>query len=360
MIVQRTHRMLVVGLACLSLSSCDLVGSFPVIGANPVPFGSRTVGKVLTASITQRGVRMTDPALAVSCALSLRVTPSSATPITTVAAVQGAGTSWSCPLPAAFDALIHPNQVLQLQWLVMSGTTTVADSGVIESMIDCPNPVPTLMAEQGAVLGAFPAPMTFNQIIAAGFVPTHGATSFSGMGVAFIRASSAGSDLASSAESAMANLGTPTFGTPDLLLFVPTGTGAAVTDPLGPDNPYRLIGWAYAQTVRIRSAKPIAPSGAPAAGDARPLQPRPVLPCVAHHEWFQHASGFHENNGGFTPAATPFRIGLPTVFHPDIWDIHFFVGAGGLPRLGILNPSPPAIPGIGAPANSFYYTTSYD
>jgi hypothetical protein len=350
--------------ACLSLCGCDLVRSFPVITPDPIGFGSLTVGKVLTANITQRGGRMATPDLIVNCDVSLRLTPSQASPVTRIVATQGAGNQWSCALPPSFDAAIHPNQLLQLQWLVRSAQTTVADSGVIETMIDCPNPAGTLAAEQGAVLGAFPAALTFNQIVARGFVPTHGATSFAGMGVAFIRASAAASDASNVAESAMANLPAPTPGAPDLLLFAPTGPVGAVTDPLIADNPYVLVGWAYAQTIRPRSGKPTPPSGARAPGllglPAAPAQPRPVMPCIPHHEWFMHSSGFHEASGGFTPAASPIRLGGPAVFHPDIWDIHFFVGAGGVPRIGITRPTGPAVVGITAPANSFYYTTAYD
>lgn len=341
--------------AAIFLSGCDLIAQLPLVKPDPIGFGSRTVGKVLTATITKNNARLDGSEFTVTCEVSLQVTPARATGAT-LTAVQGSGNSWSCALPTALNAMVHPNQQINVQWLVAAGGRTLGDSGVQSATLDCPSPLPALRAEQAAVMGAFPAPMTFAQIVAAGFVPTHGAASTRGMGVAFMRMSSVGSDLAGSLESAMANLPAPTFGTPDILLFMPSGSGSAVEDQL-PEPSYTLIGWAYGQSIRIRSAKPLPPSGGRAALDPRPVQPRPVLPCVPHHQWFVHASGIHHPTGAFTPAAVPPPV--PAVFHPDIWDIHFFAGADGTPRMAIDDPVR-SVPGLASPRNAFYYTTAYD
>ena len=346
-------------LGVVLLGSCDLIASLPVITPDPVLFPSASPIKVMTARITRRGVRMEDTGLTVTCTVSLRLTPNRVTAPVIVRAIQGSGTTWACNLPAGFA--IRPNQVLQFQWLVSSDTTPLADSGRREQMLDCRNPVRAMIAEQGAVLSRFGGAMTHEGIIRQGFVPTHGFTSYQGMGVAFIRARSAGTDLVSAASNAMVNLGSPTLGTPDLLLFRPAG--GSVTDAGGPDNPYMLVGWAYAQSIRPFSAQPFAPTGAPAAIDPRPIQRRPLLRCVPHHEWFLHAAGIHRPDGTFAPRPTPLPAGLgelPPVFHPDLWDIHFFVGVDGAAKTGILNPGGPALSGVAAPANSFYYPTAYD
>lgn len=341
--------------AGISLSSCDIIKQLPLVKPDPIGFGSRTVGKVLTATITKNNARLDGAEFTVTCEVSLQLTPGRATGAT-LTAVQDPGNSWSCAMPAALDALVHPNQQLNVQWLAAAGGRTLGDSGVQSATLDCPSPLAILRAEQAAVLAAFPAPTTFGAIVAAGFVPTHGAASTRGMGVAFMRMSSVGADVANSLESAMANLPAPTFGTPDILLFMPSGSGAAVEDQI-PEASYTLIGWAYGQSIRPRSGKPLPPSGGRAALDPRPVQPRPVLPCVPHHEWFVHASGIHHPNGAFTPAALPPLV--PTVFHPDIWDIHFFAGADGTPRMAVTDPVR-TVPGLTSPQNAFFYTTAYD
>lgn len=365
-------------IAWLTLASCDLLASFPVITAARPAFGIGNPVKILHADITQRGARLDEPALAVSCAVSLRLTPSRATAITSVPAVQTRGTRWLCRLPDAFSATVRANQVLQFQWLVRSGTTTVADTGVIETLMDCDDPVAAMRDEHDAVLALFPDPddISSADLLARGFFPTHGATSYEGMGVAFIRVASFVGDIGNvvqrtaAARGQLANLRNPTPGTPDLLMLKPNGTGFAITEVRTFDNPYQLFGWAYAKSIGPSDAQPVAPSGAPAEGNTNPPLRRPVLSCVPHHEWFIHAAGIHRADGSFAPRASPLAATAgdlqanptapPPIFHPDLWDIHLFRSEDGVAKFGILDPTPGAPTGIAAAANSFYYPFAYD
>lgn len=341
------------------LGSCDLIASLPVITPEPIIFPSNSPTKVMMARITQRRVRMEDTRFSVTCEVSLRLTPNRATTPVIVRAIQGSGTSWACNLPAGFA--IRPNQVVQAQWRVHSGATKLAESERQDQVLDCRNPTRELTTLQQAIVGRF-STMRHDQIISARFVPIHGFTSYQGMGVAFVRAPPLG-NLVARATEAMSNFGAPERDTPDILLFRPTGN--SVTDADGPDNPYQLVGWGYAAT--ITGAEPRGPSGAPA-NNSRPIQRRPGLRCVPHHEWFIHSSGRHYADGTFLPRPTPpvdpdndRLVHAPDAsFRPALWFVLFFVNEGAPPTIGMVNSGGTALPGITAPANSFYYPTAYD
>lgn len=365
-------------LAGLALASCDLFASLPVISAAPPAFDFDNPVKILNADITQRGARLAEPALAVSCEVSLRLGPGRSTPVTSVPAVQTAGNRWLCRLPDAFSRTVRRSQVLQFQWLVKSGTTNVADTGVIEELLDCDDPAGRMRAEQAAVVGLFADPdnITAAQLMGMGFLPTHGATSYDGMGVAFIRVADFVGDIqnvaqrTTAARGQLANLRGPALGTPDLLLMLPTGAGAAIEDVRGFDNPYQLIGWAYAKSIGPAEAQPLPPTGAPAGGDTNPVLRRPALRCVPHHEWFLHTAGFHRSDGTFSPRSSPLaaspedvaaRVAAPPpIFHPHLWDVHLFRSEDGIAKFGIVDPTPGAPGGIASPPNAFYYPRAYD
>lgn len=346
------------------LGSCDLVelvGSLPVITPDPLDFRSNSPTKTLTARITRNGARMAATGLAVTCEVSLRLTPNRATTPMAITAVQREGTRWTCTLPLA----IRTNQVLQWQWRVSSGTTPLADSGRRDEMPDCPNPTRALIDLRSAAIGRFPAEMNHDDIInGLEYVPVHGFTSYKGTGVAFVRARPPVNNLVVAATDAMRNFGAPRPEMPDILLFRPAGN--RVTDADGPDNPYRLIGWGYAETIRPSSAQPRGSTGAPA-NNSRPAQRRPRLHCVPHHEWFIHSSGFHYSDGTFWPRSEPEPDrddagGHPSSasFLPALWYVLFFVNVGEAPTIGMVKSREPALPGITAPPNSFYYPTAYD
>lgn len=323
------------------LASCEaveLLGSLPVITADPIEFRSSSQTKRLTARITRSGARMAETGLTVTCEVSLRLAPNRATDPVTITAVQGEGTRWACTLPAGFT--IRTNQVLQSQWMVHSGTTPLADSGRREAMPDCPDPSRAMIDLQTTVQGRFPGGMRHDQIISAGFVPIHGFTSYQGMGVAFVRGRAQDNHLAAAASLAMSSFGPPRLDTPDILLFRPTGNG--VTDAGGPDNPYRLIGWGYAETIMGAQLR------------------RPQLSCVPRHQWFIQASGYHNADGTFSPAPGPTALhATGSGFRQRLWYVFLFVNEDGeAPTIGMVKSGGTALPGITAPANSFYYTTA--
>jgi hypothetical protein len=131
---------------------------------------------------------------------------------------------------------------------------------------------------------------------------------------------------------------------PPLLLYAPPPTTplADLLDFDGDDGPYRLVGWAY--------LVPYRPGSAP-----------PERRCIAPSEWFVHEAGSHLVNGGMAltpgattePAATP--RGVATYFwHPQGWDIHFWVGDDGVPAVAFHNPN--GRPGgVRLPEGAFFY-----
>ena len=114
---------------------------------------------------------------------------------------------------------------------------------------------------------------------------------------------------------------------PPLLLYEPSPESRPRDwlDFDGPDDPYRLIGWAYL---------------APYTFGSEPPQRR----CIAASEWFVHEAGWHLKDGGMhlTPGATtepPRPADLAVhMWHPRVWDLHVWRGDHGVPTVSFANP----------------------
>jgi hypothetical protein len=130
---------------------------------------------------------------------------------------------------------------------------------------------------------------------------------------------------------------------PPILLYEPSPASKppAWLDFHGPDDPYRLVGWAY--------VAPYTPGSAP-----------PRRPCIAPEEWFVHEAGWHLKDGGMhlTPGTTqePARpAGLAIhMWHPQVWDLHVWKGENGVPTIAFANPRERR-GGKELPANTFFY-----
>ena len=195
---------------------------------------------------------------------------------------------------------------------------------------------------------------TLADIAGAGYIlNNHGYAMIAGEGVSFVNVN----ELSLAQE--------PLGDDPPLLLFIAADDpdtpvneteDPAITD-LEPDEPYEFVGWAY--------AIPLPEDGVVA--DLVGTE-RPRLGCVPYHEWFIHAAGWHTpDNGGmvavddedgdddqecegpqidFTiPTLVPNEAAedgaTPAHYHPELWDIHFWVDRNGdPPRLGIENVGP--------------------
>lgn len=167
------------------------------------------------------------------------------------------------------------------------------------------------------------------------------------------------------------------FGPPDLAMYAPrpmarvNETRRAYTQKLRdefPDSPYRLAGWAYAET-------------------QRDVRRRPSLRCVPSKHWFVHEAGFHLSNGGFLPTppggetvrgetrvvvmadtANAVALGITPsrpVWHPRIWDLHIWLDRGPGCRdlscptvIQIESPSP--IDGLPTPRNTFFRSETFE
>lgn len=111
----------------------------------------------------------------------------------------------------------------------------------------------------------------------------------------------------------------------------------------GPDEPYRLAGWAYLSPWRDGSKPPL------------------LVPCVTGAEWVVHEAGWHLRDGGMrlTPGfeeEPPRPSGGAGVdfWHPRHWDLRFWRGADGAPLVSFHNPD--ARPGgLHLPRGSFFY-----
>ncbi len=364
------------GLMCLALAG-TACRPLPVIEPDPVNFPSATPIKVVTADISQAGERLAG-SLEVDCLVSVKLTPTQSGRVRRIAARQGSGLQWVCTVPE--DFIVRRNEVLETLWRVANSQDVVLAEREQESFLDCRDFDAAMRAEQRTITNSFAPVVNFAQIVdglnrinAAGelarngqvkWVPTHNTTSFAGMGVAFIRADGVVSDLGDAASRAYFNLSRPRPGDPDLLLYAPLGASSPV-DVGAPDDPYRLIGWAYAMTIPFARRQPQPPDGAPAGPGE--IGPRPVFRCVPRHEWFLHTAGWHRSDGTFRPAQdrgrpvpgdlAPAVGGAPPFHHANMWDIHFFSSPAGAATIGITGPP---VAGIASPANSFYYPTAYD
>jgi len=114
---------------------------------------------------------------------------------------------------------------------------------------------------------------------------------------------------------------------PPLLLYAPSPASNPEDwlDFDGPDNPYRLVGWAY-----------IAPY--------KPGSQPPHRRCIAPVEWLVHEAGWHLKDGGMqltpgaaTEPARPADLAIQ-MWHPQAWDIHFWKGKDGVPAVTFANP----------------------
>lgn len=114
---------------------------------------------------------------------------------------------------------------------------------------------------------------------------------------------------------------------PPLLLYEPSPASSSADwlDFDGPDDPYRLVGWAY--------VAPYMPGSEP-----------PFRRCIAAEEWVVHEAGWHLHDGGMrlTPGldAEPARPpGLAIhMWHPRVWDLHVWRGPDGVPTVAFANP----------------------
>ncbi len=276
---------------------------------------------------------------------------------------------WAASQTIAGDSTFVPSATLVgFRWGVDYKLRGGQDSATVETTprtvrVGCPDgaTAATLAADQAAVTAGFGG--ITNPHVNPLLTPTHGFVSFAGVGVAF---------LVNGAPSP------PVLGSPTLLLFAPTvgSNPSGITEPVIPDPPYTLIGWAYA------------PAYAPGS--------EPVLGCLPREAWFIHEAGYHPPNGGFTPTppgepapgaapgaappwivcapsapppggCPPFVGCLPTCSAPGIphgrfWDIHLFATPSGTAAIGVvdgtgnagINPAGgPA--GAGFPPGSFFF-----
>jgi hypothetical protein len=196
-------------------------------------------------------------------------------------------------------------------------------------------------------------------------VPTHLMVSLRNMGFTMAK-----TEVASGAN-------TVRFGPPDLAMYAPRPRARVNETRLQylrrmmdtvPDPPYRLAGWAYAQT-------------------QRDVRRRPSLRCVPSKPWCVHEAGFHLANGGFLPtpparetvrgesrvvvmadAANAVALGLAPgrpVWHPRIWDLHIWInrrpGCRDLncPTL-IQIESPNPIVGLPTPTSTFFRSETFE
>lgn len=115
---------------------------------------------------------------------------------------------------------------------------------------------------------------------------------------------------------------------PPVLLYEPATTSAPARwlDFDGPDDPYRLAGWAYI---------------APYTPGSRPPNRR----CISAEEWVVHEAGWHLKDGGMrlTEGATTEPSRPPNLaihmWHPRVWDLHVWRGDSGVPVVTFANPN---------------------
>ena len=371
--------------AAVALGSCDIVASLPLIDAEQPVLTPGNQLNVLRAAITQRGEPLAG-GLTVTCQLTLHTGKDRVEVLAPAFAVRAGGPRWTCPITGAQSSRIRPSQLVGVVWRVENQERTpLAESPVLETITGCgtrDNQRRALEAMQAAVIEVamngrpviqppvgqpqLPPRFTRQQLLKAGYIPTHGATAFAGMGVAFIRADAAGAGIGATITGM--NFGAPDPARPDLLLMDGNPTAVNRTDVNGYDEPYTLIGWAFAQTIPGGFATPLPPTGARGPIGRQQDFPRPVMRCIPRHEWFLHAEGIHKDDGSFglgndpghlLPSIPPTgQVALP---HRALWDIHFFFSPTGVPEIGITRSTrQPFVLGLPVAAEAFFYPTAYD
>ena len=324
----------------------------PTITANPIPptlFLSPV--KVLSANITAGGSAL--EIFRVELRLNRDRDPSrfslDGAPTFVVTSPPQAG-NVTVTLPQSFA--LKPGQLLTARWFVdyrvrTGGTdvATVSSTASIRQACSAAQTTVFLNQLQAAATNSsnFPQTLTsledLGRLATKGFAPTHGFVSFRGMGVAFAAAEALRPQELIDVASA---LGLPQFTLrPHLVLYAPSpgATAPAVSEPLRPDFPYTLIGFAF--------ASPYSPAGPPEFG------------CLPREAWFVHEAGWHPSNGSFVPQvmaetapgelnpSLPPLIGDPrdqrfgAIWHPRLWDVHFWINPSGpTPIVSQCNPAP--------------------
>jgi hypothetical protein len=130
---------------------------------------------------------------------------------------------------------------------------------------------------------------------------------------------------------------------PQLLIYEPSAqsTPDDWLDFDRPDDPYRLVGWAFME--------PYTPGSAP-----------PRRRCIASVEWLVHEAGWHLKDGGMhlTPGAAmeparPRELAIH-MWHPRVWDVHMWRGDEGVPTIAFANPTARR-GGKDLPRDAFFY-----
>jgi hypothetical protein len=321
------------------LTACPLLQSLrpPAVTANPIPttlFAS-SGPRVLSANITAGGSGI------VITGIELRVNRdrdstrfTNETPhVFTVQPPAAQAGRVSITLPSTLQ--FAPGQLVTAKWFVdymvrNGGTDTATVSATVSARQDCTSrQVRTFLTSlQAGVVNPVNFPQTLAnpadlaRLLSLGFTPSHGFRSFRGQGVAFAAVVPVLTGI---------NLSPPT--TPQLLFYAPPATApaTAVEEPVVPDFPYSLIGFAFASQYD--------PSGPPTFG------------CMPREAWFVHEAGWHPADGGFIPQevtestfgdadpALPPYPRVDAVWHGRMWDVHLFIRPTEQPVLSACNPA---------------------
>ncbi|RLJ59246.1 hypothetical protein BCF46_1394 [Litoreibacter meonggei] len=166
-------------------------------------------------------------------------------------------------------------------------------------------------------------------------------------------------------------------GVPALLLYSPQSNDVVDITDATSDEPYTLIGAAYG-ALHINA------------------QRRPRMGCIPSENWFLHEAGYHLRDGGFhrtapnesvpgqTPIAlpggpnTPAQIPgsppyqpdpapqvdnpvsvLPAVWHPRLWDLHFWFSTDADAGIVLAADTPSGQPGLSVPAQTFFFPETF-
>jgi hypothetical protein len=345
---------LVAGATALLLGACTIAQSLqpPAIAARAIPADFHFFGlpKSLSANITAGGSGIVITRIEVRINRDRDASRfTDATPLVFTAAA---------PLPQSGVVTINlpPTLIFRRAQLVTAtwyldymlstgGTDTATVKDTVSRRMGCTAAdVTTFLTSLQTIVtnpAQFPQTLStvadFELLRQARYVPSHLFQSFVGQGVAFARPFEAFTGV---------NF-TPTE--PLLLLYAPPAAtlAAAAAEPLIPDLPYTLIGFAYAFHYD--------PSGPPS------------FDCMPREAWFVHEAGWHPASGGFFPQtftednlgdsdpdfppliANPgdLRFGAP--WHPRLWDVHLFIRPGGVPLLAACNPAA----GVAPPPDAF-------